>query len=654
MPPLFHRLRQRLGLVPSSWLERVNGHEPASLALSDGEVLARWEACRKRVESGDRNRPVGKAPLPLRPVLDEEISAEALALAREAARRHLGLRAYDVQIEAALALIRGNVAEMATGEGKTLAAALAAACLALPGRGVHLATVNAYLAERDAVGMGPLFAALGLSVGRLGDNDDPAAKAAANGCAVTYGTGYEFGFDYLRDQLRLHSDAPVRPGERFASRLLARKLPRSEPLQPAVPFALIDEIDSVLIDEATTPLLISLAGAGPHPHPLPYVAADRVAAGLSPDDIEIEPRRGTVQLTPAALEKIYTPAFLPPEGALETLRLQRPWHVYVEQALRARHLFARDVDYLVRAGAIELIDEYTGRSFAERKWRDGLHQAVEAKEGLTVTQETSAELSISRQAFYRRYPHLCGTTGTARESAAEIADVYGLAVVPIPRHRPNLLELLPDRVFRSWDEKIAAMLREIARRHAAGQPIMIGTRTVRKSEELAAALRAVGLGGSACLLNARQDAEEAELIGRAGEEGRITIATNMAGRGADIVPTAGAVARGGLFVLGQERHESRRVDRQLAGRSGRQGVPGQAQFFLSPDDDLLAAHAPAEAARLRTALDDGAGGGELAPHTAEVFHRVQLRVEALHVEARKVLTRHDEQLASLKRHFAVE
>ena len=652
MPLLFHRLRQRLGLASPSLLERVNRHEAACLLIDDGELRGRWETSQKRAESADRSRPPASSSAP---VLDEELLAEALALAREAARRHLGLRAYDVQIEAALALIRGDVAEMATGEGKTLAAALAAACLALPGRGVHIATVNLYLAERDAAGMGPLFAALGLSVGVLRDNDDPAAKAAAYTCAVTYGTGYEFGFDYLRDQMRLHSDAPVRPGERLASRLLARTLPRSQPLQRAVPFALVDEIDSVLIDEATTPLLISLAGSEPHPHPFPYLSADRIAVNLvAPADIEIDPRRRSVRLTAAALEKIYTPAFLPSEGALETMRLQRPWHFYVEQALRARHLFGRDVDYLVRDGAIELIDEYTGRSFAERKWRDGLHQAVEAKEGLTLTQETSAELSISRQAFYRRYPHLCGTTGTARESAAEIADVYGLAVVPIPRHRPNLLELLPDRVFRSWEEKIAAMLREIARRHAAGQPVLVGTRTVRKSEELAAALHAAGLGGQACLLNARQDAEEAELIGRAGEEGRITIATNMAGRGADIVPSPAAVERGGLFVLGQERHESRRVDRQLAGRSGRQGMPGQAQFFLSPDDDLLAAHAPAEAARLRTAPDDGAGGGELAPHHAEVFHSVQLRVEALHVEERKVLTRHDEQLASLKRHFAVE
>ena len=433
---------------------------------------------------------------------------------------------------------------------------------------------------------------------------------------------------------------------------MARKLARSEPLQRAAPFALVDEIDSVLIDEATTPLLISLAGSEPHPHPFPYLAADRVAANLAPADIEINPRQRAVRLTPAALEKIYSPALLPPEGTLETMRLQRPWHFYVEQALRARHLFGRDVDYLVRGGAIELIDEYTGRSFAERKWRDGLHQAVEAKEGLTLTQETAAELSISRQAFYRRYPHLCGTTGTARESAAEIAEVYGLAVTPIPRHRPSLLALLPDRVFRSWDEKIAAMLREIIRRHAAGQPILVGTRTVRKSEELAAALRDAGL--EACLLNARQDAGEAELIGRAGEEGRITIATNMAGRGADIVPGPGAAERGGLFVLGQERHESRRVDRQLAGRGGRQGMPGEAQFFLSPDDDLLAAHAPAEAARLRATPEDAAGQGELAPHTAEIFHRVQFRVEALHVEERKVLTRHDEQLASLKRHFAAE
>jgi len=615
-----------------SLIDDINRAEARFAPLTDAQLRQQWQSCATRARSTG-----------FKVEIHLEFTRDAFAIIREAGRRALGMRAYDVQIMAALAMAHRAIAEMATGEGKTLVAGLAATYYSLHGKGVHVATVNRYLAERDAGLMTPLFAFLGISIGTLRENDTPDAKHHAYLADITYGTGYEFGFDYLRDQLFLQSVPAPRPGTRLSDALMGRAVSQPRATQRLTPYAIVDEIDSVLIDEAITPLVISVSGSDPNKHPRLYYSANELAASLAPHDYEIKTAQKSAKLTESGLKKVYRPDAHP-----DSEGLQRAWHLYVEQALRAQHCFHRDSHYLIRKGKIEIIDENTGRSFADRKWQDGLHQAVEAHQDITITQETSSEVNISRQAFYQLYPNLCGMTGTARESADELADIYRLRVIAIPRHRPSQLEILPDKVFATWAQKVDAMVDEIARRHLTGQPILVGTRTVRHSDELAHRLQSAGL--NVCVLNARQDAEEADLIHGAGQLGRITIATNMAGRGADIPLDPAAAQRGGLFVLGQERNESSRVDRQLVGRAGRQGAPGCAQFFLSAEDHLLQTHAPdnVRALRRQTAAPDG----QLAPAAATIFQTVQRGIEAIQMQERKALMRHDEWLSSLKRHFA--
>ena len=561
-------------------------------------------------------------------------TAEAIALIAESVRRTHGLVPYDVQLHAGHLLAAGYLAEMATGEGKTLVALLPAFCFALENRGVHVATVNSYLAERDCEFARPAFARLGMSVGLLVEKASKPDKHKSYATHVTYGVGTEFGFDYLRDQLAIRALGDVRP--RFHDILSGRAQATPDTVQRGHAFAVIDEADSVLIDEARSPLIVATGARGPHLTPQVFHLADRLAKGLRADE-DFAPAPNTHRLTLTregtrrALDQL-TDDVLP--------HLQRMWQGYLEQALHARHQLRRDVHYLVSEGRVVIVDEFTGRPCPDRTWRDGLHQAVEASAGVTVTEENSSEATITRPAYFRLYDKICGMTGTAREAADELRECYGLQSSVIPLHRPSRREILPDRVFVNRAAKLEAVAREIAMRHATRQPLLIGTRTIENSEALAEKLASLGL--SFRLLNAKQNAEEASIVEQAGEPGTITIATNMAGRGAHIPVPGESMRAGGLHVIGLERHESARIDRQLIGRCARQGQPGSAQFFLALDDDLITRHSP------NFTTPRANAGGELPAVIAKHFHRVQRKVEADDCVQRRQLTHYDQWLDELK------
>jgi preprotein translocase subunit SecA len=560
--------------------------------------------------------------------------AEAVALIGEAARRVHGFAPYDCQFLAGLTLSEGRLAEMATGEGKTLVALLPAFRFALHGLGAHVATVNSYLARRDFEFARPAFERLGLTIGLLPEKPNPAAAREAYRCDVTYGVGTDFGFDYLRDQLALRAAGRAEP--RFHEVVLRRANPRPTLIQRGHAFAIIDEADSVLIDEARSPLIIAAGMKRPSETPEVYGRADRVARQLA----EVEHfHPGTCALTPAGEERAVA------QLDDETIPLlQRGWSHYVETALRARHRFRPDVHYVVRAGEVVIVDEFTGRLCPERTWRGGLHQAVEACAGVTITDENTSDATITRPAYFRLYRRVCGMTGTAAEVAGELRASYGLETAVIPLHRPSQRVLLPDRVFATRAQKHAAVARDIWERRSRGQPVLIGTRTIENSEALAEALAPLGFPFR--VLNAKQDAEEAAIVEQAGEPGAVTIATNMAGRGAHIPVPEESRRAGGLHVIGLERHESARIDRQLTGRAARQGQPGSAQFFLSLEDDLLVKHAPEATRQLSTAPVDK--HGELSFRAAAHFLRAQRKAERLDRDQRHALARNDEWIDELK------
>ena len=561
-------------------------------------------------------------------------NVEAIALISESVRRAHGLVPYDVQLHAGHVLAAGHLAEMATGEGKTLVALLPAFCFALGGRGVHVATVNSYLAERDREFARPAFERLGMSVGLLVEKASKPEKRRSYASHVTYGVGTEFGFDYLRDQLAIRALGDARP--RFHELLSGRIQPRPDVVQRGHAFAVIDEADSVLIDEARSPLIVATGAREPHEKPQVFHLADRIAKGMrSGEDFERAPHSQRLTLTQAGTRRALaqlTDEVLP--------HLQRMWQGYVEQALHARHQIRRDVQYVISEGKVVIVDEFTGRPCPDRTWRDGMHQAVEASAGVTVTEENSSEATITRPAYFRLYEKICGMTGTAREAAAELRECYRLTSTVMPLHRPSRREVLADRVFTTRPAKLAVVLREIAKCHAAGQPVLIGTRTIENSEALAEKLLSHGLAFR--LLNAKQNAEEAMIVEQAGEPGAITIATNMAGRGAHIPVPEESRRAGGLHVIGLERHESARIDRQLVGRCARQGQPGSAQFFLSLEDDLVLRHAPGFTAPRANA------NGELPGDIAKLFHRLQRKVEADDRQQRRQLTHYDQWLDELK------
>jgi preprotein translocase subunit SecA len=507
----------------------------------------------------------------------EELGA---ALIVEAIRRVTGKSLYDVQLLGGLTIARGRIAEMRTGEGKTLTAAVPAYLQALSGRGVFVATSNSYLAERDCAVLRPAFELLGMSCGHLPEKAEPDVKRRIYDCDVVYATAHAFGFDYLRDQmtLRARQDEPL--GQTF--RRMLRDADGGRPtMQRGLPFVVVDEADNVLLDDAVSPLLLSEAQSGAAADAAACHAAISVARRLvAGQHYRMRTANAELSLLSEGLEAIHRE-----DTSIPTAALERPWTSYVENALRAEAFYRRDVHYIVVDRKVQIVDEPTGRVMPDRTWRAGLHQAIEAKEGLPVSPEARALCRITRQRFFRMFDGIGGMTGTAQGSEAEFRGVYGVEVAPIPPRLVCNRKILPTRFFARASAKRQAVSSEVARIHATGQPILIGTRSIADSEELAEVLQSRGIPFQ--LLNGRQDAAEADIVSRAGEVGAVTIATNLAGRGTDIIPPGEALARGGLHVIASEPYESPRIDRQLLGRSARQGQPGSGQMFVSAEDALF-------------------------------------------------------------------
>ena len=568
--------------------------------------------------------------------LSVRAAGPAFALIREASERVVGLRHYDVQMVAGWALMKGMIAEMQTGEGKTLAATLAASTAALAGVPVHIITVNDYLAERDAEEMGPLYRFLGLSVATVVEGQEHDARKERYAADIVYGTNKEIAFDYLRDRMELKR----RPGN------LRRKLDRlahdglGEKLRMrGVHFAIIDEADSVLIDEARTPLVISGQVAGAAQDASLYQRAMAASRQLTEGtDYRFPKDERRIELLDAGSDRLED---LVSEDETGPFAIRAIREHAVVQALTAQHLFHRDEDYLVRDGKVQIVDENTGRIMADRSWSEGLHQLVELKEGVEVTPPRENLSRITYQRFFRRYRHLSGMTGTARDAAWEFWSVYQLRVARIPTRRPDVRQFAADRVFLDQKSKWDAIGDRVRELHAAGRPILLGTRSVAASEAASARLSELGISHE--VLSAAQDADEAERIARAGKLSSVLVATNMAGRGTDIRLGEGVADRGGLHVILTERHDSGRVDRQLEGRCGRQGDPGRVETFLSLDDELMRARGARMLLRLARAALVVAG-----PRAAALAIRYrQKRVERLHARMRRDLLDADRNLGNL-------
>jgi len=568
-----------------------------------------------------------------------ELVAEAFALTREVAGRTVGMRHFDCQLLGGVGLLHGFLVEMDTGEGKTLVATLPAAAAALAGLPVHVVTVNDYLAARDAEWMGAVYRFLGLTVGCVVHGKTPAQRRAAYGCDITYCTNKEIVFDYLRDRLVLgESSDPLRlHGEHlYESRGKNDRL-----LLRGLHYAIVDEADSVLVDEARTPLILSRRESSGEEH---AVAGQALAAAGALDEgvdyrVEYEADHGLkrIVVTDAGRERIRRIA--EPLGAAWRGEVRR--EELVKKALAALRLFHRDEHYLVRDGKVQIIDEFTGRVMPDRSWEGGLHQLIEAKEGCRITEQQETAARISYQRFFMKYLRLSGMTGTAREVRGELWSIYALPFMRIPTNRPAQRRSLPDRIFASADEKWEAVVRRIREIHGTGRPVLVGTRTVSASEHLGALLSAAGLPYQ--ILNAKQDEEEARIVARAGEAGRITIATNMAGRGTDIKLPPNVIEKGGLHVLMTERHEAGRIDRQLAGRCGRQGDPGSYEAYLSLEDPLLE-NAPSGFWCLAAKWSKKIGCDIWrAPGRRRMF-RAQKKLEKAHAGARKRLLKFDDEL----------
>jgi preprotein translocase subunit SecA len=562
---------------------------------------------------------------------NEQSVARAFALIREVAGRTIGQRHYDVQILGGWVLLNGLVAEMETGEGKTLTATLPAATAALAGVPVHVITVNDYLTARDAEWMAPVYEMLGLTVGAIVHGKDPGARRAAYGCDITYCTNKELTFDYLRDRIALgRNESRIQ----LAIEKLSGQGTRANPLNlRGLFYAIVDEADSVLVDEARTPLII--AGAGPAgPEREMYETALELAARLTEGtEFRMDARERHLELTDKGLDRLAEWAEeLPP-----LFRGERRREELVRQALVATQLFHRDTHYLVRDNKVHIIDEFTGRILADRTWEQGLHQMVETKEGCPLSNQQTSVARITYQRFFRRYLWLAGMTGTAKEVSGELWSVYGLPVVRVPTHRPSRRQSSGDRVFATDAEKWDAIVERVRALHAIGRPVLIGTRSVAASEKLSALLTEDDLEHQ--LLNARQDKQEAEIVAQAGELGRITVATNMAGRGTDIKLGPGVLELGGLHVIATELHESARIDRQLFGRCGRQGDPGTTEAIVSLDDELIRVYL-GPAARLNSRLRSDRWRRLL-------FSAAQLRAEMVNAGIRRQLLSVEDQLGDM-------
>jgi preprotein translocase subunit SecA len=599
----------------------VGAHGPAMEALSDAQLFDTAQQLRRRLSAEG---------------LTIDAVSPAFALIREAARRTIGLRHFDTQLIGGWVMLRAMVAEMETGEGKTLTATLTAGTLALAGVPVHVITVNDYLAQRDAEMMGPIYKAIGVTVGTVVHGMDPAARRRAYRCDVAYCTNKEITFDYLRDRIVLR-DRPT-PLRFQVERLFGQRGRLGQLLLRGLHFAIVDEADSVLVDEARTPLIISAQGRDGY-DPAVFQAAMDLARTLDPqNDFRVLENERQIHLS--ASGKMRAHAFdwdrigfrFAPEVREEL----------VGQALSALHLFHLDQHYLIKDGKIEIIDEFTGRLMADRSWERGLHQLIEIKEGCQVTQRKETLARISYQRFFRRYLGLSGMTGTAREVAGELWSIYRLKVVTIPTHRPMRRHFRPDRILPTEVLKWAAVVETIEHLHRHGRPVLVGTRSVKASEQLSAHLTAAGLPHR--VLNARQDKEEADIIVQAGQPGTITVATNMAGRGTDIRLGKGVAEKGGLYVIATERHEAGRIDRQLFGRCGRQGDPGTCQAMVSIDDELVTTYTGAGVRWLARRLVGHPGRLPAMGAAAVLFRMAQKRAERIHARMRYDLLEYDAQL----------
>ena len=617
----------------------VNQLEPAMEALSDEELQAKTAEFKERIAQGE--------------MLDD-LLIESFAVVREAAWRVLGQRHFDVQIMGGMALHFGWIAEMKTGEGKTLVSTLPVYLNALNGRGVHVVTANDYLATRDSEIMGRLHRWLGLSVGRVGpDITDPELKRAAYGCDITYGTNTEMGFDYLRDNMAIE---------------------RSRMVQRGHAYAIIDEVDSILIDESRTPLIIT--GASNQEATLYYQFATLSRILIKDEDYEVDEAKKIAYPLESGIAKV--------EQAIGVANIydevDASYVHHLTSALEAKELYVRDKDYLVDGGEVKIVDEFTGRTLEGRRWSDGLHQAIEAKERVDIQVANATIATVTIQNYFLMYDKLAGMTGTAETEASEFAKTYSLTVLPIPTNRPSLRLDQDDLIYKTETEKFAAIVEEVKRRHAAGQPVLIGTASVAKSEKLSELLTAAGVGHE--VLNAKQHFREAEIVAQAGRLGAVTVATNMAGRGVDILlggnpeglamrqmvedgtnpadENADAVFAslladfkaqcdaegervrelGGLYVLGSERHESRRIDNQLRGRSGRQGEPGESRFFLSLEDDLMRLFGSGALDKVTALLPDGEPIEDKL--ISKAVEKAQSTVEGRSADIRKNVFEYDE------------
>ena len=621
--------------------QKVNALEPGMQALSDEALKAKTAEFRKRHEAGES--------------LDQ-LLPEAFACVREASRRRLGMRHFDVQLIGGMVLNRGKIAEMRTGEGKTLVATLAAYLNAIPGKGVHVITVNDYLAQRDANWNRPIFEALDMSVGVILASQEPEAKRTAYAADITYGTNNEFGFDYLRDNMAFQMAGKVQRG---------------------LFYAIVDEVDSILIDEARTPLIIS--GSVDDNTEL-YKKIDAVIPRLTrqkeedgPGDYSVDEKAKQVYLTEDGhqrLEEILGRDGLIAEGGSLYDNANIGLMHHVNAGLRAHALFKREVDYIIKDGNVVIVDEFTGRTMPGRRWSDGLHQAIEAKEGLKIQAENQTLASITFQNYFRIYKKLSGMTGTADTEAQEFHEIYALEVVVIPTNRPMIRQDNPDLVYLSQKEKFKAVILDIRDCMARGQPVLVGTGSIETSEQLSALLTKEGIQHQ--VLNAKQHAQEAQVIAQAGRPGTVTIATNMAGRGTDIVlggsleaelhalPAEAdeaerarvkaawqqrhdqVLAAGGLHIVGSERHESRRIDNQLRGRSGRQGDPGSSRFYLSLDDNLMRIFAGDKIKGMMQRFGVEEHEAIESPLVTRAVENAQRKVEAHNFDIRKSLLEYDD------------
>lgn len=572
-------------------LDQINALESQLEHLSDEELQQKTTYFKEQLQSGAKI---------------EEIRVEAFAVVREAAKRVLGLRHYDVQILGGLALSDGNISEMPTGEGKTLVASLPSYLRALEGKGVHVITVNEYLARRDFEQIGKIHRFLGLTVGLNVPLMETEEKKQAYHADITYGVGTEFGFDYLRDNMVMNAKDKV---------------------QRPFHYAIIDEIDSVLIDEAKTPLIV--AGKTHSSSDLYYISATLVKRFKQDTHYTYDPETKTPSLTDQGIELIESVFDI---ENLYDLEHQILYH-HVIQALRAMVSFKRDVDYIIKDGKIMLVDMFTGRVMEGRSLSDGLHQAIEAKEGLEITAENKTQASITVQNYFRKYPILSGMTGTAKTDENEFRQVYGMNVFQIPTNKPKQRIDLPDRVFMTKKDKYTAVTNEVIKRHKKGQPVLIGTTSILQSEEVATYLKKKKLKFE--LLNAKSIEQEAEIIKEAGKKGKIMIATNMAGRGTDIILGEGVAELGGLHVIGTEKHESRRIDDQLRGRSGRQGDPGSSQFFISLEDDMFTRFAKEELEKIIPSLQTNDEGLIVSKKINDFVLRTQRIVEGFNYSIRE-------------------